>query len=240
MRYRHDRPSHTLTPKQLSKEITDVHRIIHTARQAAVTAAFTDSDSDDNSATAAAAVTGPRTKWFRPGWGWFTPEVVDTAQKLGYHVVLGSVWPWDVYCKWPLLNALYIATKVYPGAVVVLHDRCACLHTWCWQESRVSATDGPAFMAVNWQCVCRTSNNDLACKCGRQQLQAGDIHQTTHPSSLQTCLLLLFTADAPVHSCWQLHTHNPGPLLTVPAGLQAPPPAANPAVRPALAQPNGL
>lgn len=68
---------------------------------------------------------GPRTKWFRPGWGWFTPEVVDTAQKLGYHTVLGSVWPWDVYSKWPLLNALYISAKVYPGAVVVLHDRWA-------------------------------------------------------------------------------------------------------------------
>jgi peptidoglycan/xylan/chitin deacetylase (PgdA/CDA1 family) len=73
--------------------------------------------------TCAAAVTGPRTKWFRPGWGWFTPEVVDTAQKLGYHTVLGSVWPWDVYSKCPLLNALYISAKVYPGAVVVLHDR---------------------------------------------------------------------------------------------------------------------
>jgi hypothetical protein len=53
--------------------------------------------------------------------------VVDTAQKLGYHTVLGSVWPWDVYSKWPLLNALYISAKVYPGAVIVLHDR------WVWQ-----------------------------------------------------------------------------------------------------------
>jgi hypothetical protein len=35
----------------------------------------------------------------------------------------GSVWPWDTYISWPLLNAIYIWSKVYSGAVIVLHDR---------------------------------------------------------------------------------------------------------------------
>lgn len=128
---RHDRPSHSLSPKQLTNEICEVHKLISSARQAALTAQHSTAghtdypDSEDLSPSAAAAVAGPRTKWFRPGWGWFTPEMVDTAQKLGYHTVLGSVWPWDVYSKWPLLNALYICAKAYPGAVVVLHDRYA-------------------------------------------------------------------------------------------------------------------
>jgi hypothetical protein len=63
--------------------------------------------------------------------------MVDTAQKLGYHTVLGSVWPWDVYSKWPLLNALYICAKAYPGAVVVLHDRYADIWGGEGQESTV-------------------------------------------------------------------------------------------------------
>jgi hypothetical protein len=63
--------------------------------------------------------------------------MVDTAQKLGYHTVLGSVWPWDVYCKWPLLNALYICAKAYPGAVVVLHDRYAGRFVCFWEKGGV-------------------------------------------------------------------------------------------------------
>lgn len=120
---RHDRPSHALTPKQLTREILDTHKVISTARQAALTAVTPGSDDPDSPHSMTPTVTGPRTKWFRPGWGWFTPELVEAVQKLGYHTVLGSVWPWDVYSKWPLLNALYISAKVYPGAVIVLHDR---------------------------------------------------------------------------------------------------------------------
>lgn len=45
------------------------------------------------------------------------------AKKHGYTTVLGSVWPWDTVLKWPLLNALYVWSKVYPGAIIVLHDR---------------------------------------------------------------------------------------------------------------------
>jgi hypothetical protein len=51
--------------------------------------------------------------------------MVEAAQQLGYQTVLGSVFPWDTHCKWPLLNALYIISKVYCGSIIVLHDRCA-------------------------------------------------------------------------------------------------------------------
>jgi hypothetical protein len=62
-------------------------------------------------------------KWFRPGHGWWNASMLKIAKKHGYLTVLGSVFPYDTTFKNPYINALYIWTKVYNGAVIVLHDR---------------------------------------------------------------------------------------------------------------------
>lgn len=58
--------------------------------------------------------------------------------------VLGSVWPWDTFINFPLLNALYILCKAYCGAIIVLHDRrvlCAglVLRSGLWCEGMSSS-----------------------------------------------------------------------------------------------------
>lgn len=67
-----------------------------------------------------------RCRWFRPSGGWLGNEMVEAAQKLGYTTVLGSVFPWDTV-KLPrhqaLVHAVYIWSKAYSGAVIVLHNR---------------------------------------------------------------------------------------------------------------------
>lgn len=62
-------------------------------------------------------------RWFRPGHGLWTTEMLAVAHKAGYRTALGSIWPYDTHIHFPLLNALYIWCKVHSGAVVVLHDR---------------------------------------------------------------------------------------------------------------------
>eukprot|EP00897_Mesotaenium_endlicherianum_P005296 jgi/Mesen1/4795/ME000243S03974 len=63
-------------------------------------------------------------KWFRPGHGWYTKRIRRTIQKHGYRLALGSVYPVDPLFKekgGPI--AQYCLWKIYPGAIIVLHDR---------------------------------------------------------------------------------------------------------------------
>ncbi|CAI5471777.1 unnamed protein product [Closterium sp. Yama58-4] len=67
---------------------------------------------------------GNPVKWFRPGHGWYTKRMRQQAQRHGYNVALGSVFPMDPLFKdssRPL--AAYCLSKVYPGAIIILHDR---------------------------------------------------------------------------------------------------------------------
>ncbi|GAQ86599.1 polysaccharide deacetylase [Klebsormidium nitens] len=62
-------------------------------------------------------------KWFRPGHGWFTQSMMTTLRKHGYRVALGSLFPHDPFFvdQGPLI-AKYLLARVYPGAVIILHD----------------------------------------------------------------------------------------------------------------------
>lgn len=67
---------------------------------------------------------GSSMKWFRPGHGWYTRQIRHTIQRHGYRLALGSVYPVDPLFKQkggPI--ASYCLWKIYPGAVIVLHDR---------------------------------------------------------------------------------------------------------------------
>ena len=67
--------------------------------------------------------TSSRTPWFRPGSGFFNRTMIQLCTKLGYRLVLGSIYPHDPQISSPRLNSFFIEHKLYPGAIVILHDR---------------------------------------------------------------------------------------------------------------------
>jgi len=64
---------------------------------------------------------GP-TKWCRPASGWFTPQMVTIAHRLGYRLCLGSIYPFDNQVRNPVLLHDAVMARVYPGAVLILHE----------------------------------------------------------------------------------------------------------------------
>ena len=62
------------------------------------------------------------TKWCRPGSGWFTPEMVKIAHRLGYRCCLGSIYPFDNKLRHPQLIRQAVLQQIYPGAVLILHE----------------------------------------------------------------------------------------------------------------------
>ncbi|MEN0111360.1 MAG: polysaccharide deacetylase family protein, partial [Planctomycetota bacterium] len=61
-------------------------------------------------------------RWYRPGGG-FTPEnAFPAAERHGYRVVLGSVFPFDPFFRSARFLRVYLAGRVGPGEIVVLHD----------------------------------------------------------------------------------------------------------------------
>ncbi|KAJ3060092.1 hypothetical protein HDU98_003888 [Podochytrium sp. JEL0797] len=61
-------------------------------------------------------------KWFRPGSGVFSQEMVDIAESHGYRTILGCRFPVDTTSKNPTLNSWHVCSGIHPGAIVVLHD----------------------------------------------------------------------------------------------------------------------
>lgn len=62
------------------------------------------------------------TKWCRPGSGWFSPDMVKIAHDQGYRCCLGSIYPFDNKLRKPELIKRMVMDRVYPGAIIVLHD----------------------------------------------------------------------------------------------------------------------
>ena len=65
----------------------------------------------------------PPPNYFRPGGGFFSQRMRAVADKLGYRIVLGDVYPHDPQIPWPRLNAWHILSMVTRGSIVVCHDR---------------------------------------------------------------------------------------------------------------------
>ncbi|KAE8351540.1 hypothetical protein BDV28DRAFT_18445 [Aspergillus coremiiformis] len=72
---------------------------------------------------AAVGVAGPRGRWFRPGSGFFSARMRALLGRLGYRIVLGSVYPHDAQVKWWWVNARHVLSMVRPGSIVICHDR---------------------------------------------------------------------------------------------------------------------
>ena len=61
-------------------------------------------------------------KWLRPGGGWCSNQMADIAQKRGYSLVLGLVWPLDTHIPWSGFAQRFVRWNARPGAIVILHD----------------------------------------------------------------------------------------------------------------------
>ncbi|MEE9216783.1 MAG: chitin deacetylase family protein [Anaerolineales bacterium] len=64
-------------------------------------------------------------RWVRPGSGWFTANMIDTVESLGYRMALGSVYPFDHLIPSSWFASEFILWRIRPGDVIVLHD-----HRW--------------------------------------------------------------------------------------------------------------
>lgn len=63
-----------------------------------------------------------RQKWFRPGSGFYNQRMLEQARANGYRCSLASVYPHDTVVRNSWIAFHYITQKVFPGAIIVLHD----------------------------------------------------------------------------------------------------------------------
>ncbi|KAI1107891.1 carbohydrate esterase family 4 protein [Jackrogersella minutella] len=103
----HDEPSRALPDEELTAQIEEVRERIRDA--------YATANMEEN----------PKMppQYFRPGSGFFSDRMRALVDKLGYRLVLGSVYPHDPQISWSWLNARHILSMVRPGAVIVCHDR---------------------------------------------------------------------------------------------------------------------
>jgi peptidoglycan/xylan/chitin deacetylase (PgdA/CDA1 family) len=67
---------------------------------------------------------GQPLKWFRPGHGFYNPQILQTCKEHGYRIALGSLYPMDhMFVKQAKLLAQNMLWRIHPGAIIILHDR---------------------------------------------------------------------------------------------------------------------
>lgn len=99
----HDEPSRSLSDATLVDQIRAVEGKIHEA--------YTTVD----------ARSPP--KYFRPGSGFFSGRMRKMLGRLGYRLVLGSIYPHDPQIPFWRINASHILSMLEPGGIIICHDR---------------------------------------------------------------------------------------------------------------------
>jgi peptidoglycan/xylan/chitin deacetylase (PgdA/CDA1 family) len=61
-------------------------------------------------------------RWWRPGMGWYSGQMVAIATQQGYRLALGSVFPYDTHLPSVAFAEWFILNRVQPGDIVILHD----------------------------------------------------------------------------------------------------------------------
>lgn len=72
---------------------------------------------------AGVAAGAPKHQYFRPGSGLFSTRMRAMVARMGYRLVLGSVYPHDPQIPYWWLNAWHVLGMARSGAIVVCHDR---------------------------------------------------------------------------------------------------------------------
>ena len=62
------------------------------------------------------------TVWMRPGSGFYSTAMIEIADKHGYRIALGSIYPYDPQIGSAWVSANYVLWKARPGSIIVLHD----------------------------------------------------------------------------------------------------------------------
>ena len=65
----------------------------------------------------------PPPKYFRPGSGLFNTRMRKLLGRLGYRLVLGSIYPHDPQIPYWRLNASHVLSMLRPGGIIICHDR---------------------------------------------------------------------------------------------------------------------
>ena len=99
----HDEPARALSDKSLEEQIYEVEGKVRQAYSA--------------------ADVEPSAKYFRPGSGFFSERMRKLVDRLGYRLVLGSVYPHDPFISSWRINARHILSMLRPGAIIICHDR---------------------------------------------------------------------------------------------------------------------
>lgn len=99
----HDEPSRSLSDATLVEQIQSVEEMLQKA--------YTAVDME------------PPPKYFRPGSGFFSGRMRETLGRLGYRLVLGSIYPHDPQISLWRVNASHILSMLRPGGIIVCHDR---------------------------------------------------------------------------------------------------------------------
>jgi peptidoglycan/xylan/chitin deacetylase (PgdA/CDA1 family) len=99
----HDEPSRSLGDDELSLQIAAVREKIH--------AAYKTADKQVPS------------QYFRPGSGFFSDRMRALVNKLGFRLVLGSIYPHDPQIQYSWINAKHILSMLHPGGIIICHDR---------------------------------------------------------------------------------------------------------------------
>jgi peptidoglycan/xylan/chitin deacetylase (PgdA/CDA1 family) len=66
---------------------------------------------------------GPKYNYFRPGSGFFSDHMRAMVDKMGFRLVLGSIYPHDAQISYWWLNARHILSMLRPGGIIICHDR---------------------------------------------------------------------------------------------------------------------
>jgi peptidoglycan/xylan/chitin deacetylase (PgdA/CDA1 family) len=90
----HDRPSILLRPDQFHRELKEAAALLESWHPS---------------------------RWFRPASGWIHPRMVREAAEEGYRCCLGSIYSHDSKLRHSRWIADFILSRVYPGAIVVIH-----------------------------------------------------------------------------------------------------------------------
>ncbi|CAF9909983.1 hypothetical protein IMSHALPRED_008522 [Imshaugia aleurites] len=99
----HDEPSRSLSDATLVDQIQSVEGMLYEA--------YNTIDAE------------PPPKYFRPGSGFFSGRMRKMLGKLGYRLVLGSIYPHDPQIPFWRINASHILSMLQPGGIIVCHDR---------------------------------------------------------------------------------------------------------------------
>lgn len=100
----HDEPSRSLKDAELTTQIETV--------QTKLAAAY-----------AAVDIKQPRSRFFRPGSGFFSDRMRALMVEMGYRLVLGSIYPHDPQIHFWRVNARHILSMARPGGIIICHDR---------------------------------------------------------------------------------------------------------------------